>query len=85
MSSKLKVFYAYCGAGLVTKLRPTLASPWTVALQSRLSMGFPRQEYWNGFMLMVKTNRDAACSTSYDNIRRGRRRSKEKNCFLEKK
>ena len=56
MSSKLKVFYAYCGEGLVTKLCPVLASPWTVALQSRLSMGFPRQEYWNGFMLMVKTN-----------------------------
>ena len=57
MSSKLKVFCAYCGGGLVTKLRPTLASPWTVALLSLLSMGFPRQEYWNGFMLMVKTNR----------------------------
>ena len=25
-----------------------LATPWTVACQGPLSMGFPRQEYWNG-------------------------------------
>ena len=25
------------------------ATPWTVAHQASLSMGFPRQEYWNGF------------------------------------
>ena len=24
------------------------ATPWTVALQAPLSMGFSRQEYWNG-------------------------------------
>ena len=24
-------------------------SPWTVAYQAPLSMGFPKQEYWNGF------------------------------------
>ena len=24
------------------------ATPWTVALQAHLSMGFPRQEYWGG-------------------------------------
>ena len=24
------------------------ATPWTVALQAPLSMGFPRQEYWSG-------------------------------------
>ena len=29
--------------GLVAKLYPTLATPWTT-----LSMGFSRQEYWNG-------------------------------------
>ena len=23
-------------------------TPWTVALQAPLSMGFPRQEYWSG-------------------------------------
>ena len=24
------------------------ATPWTVALQAPLSIGFPRQEYWSG-------------------------------------
>ena len=33
---------------LLTKLCPTLATPWTVAHQALLSMGFPRQEYWSG-------------------------------------
>ena len=27
---------------------PTLATPWTVARQVPLSMGFSRQEYWSG-------------------------------------
>ena len=26
----------------------SLGPPWTVARQSPLSMGFPRQEYWSG-------------------------------------
>ena len=26
----------------------TLATPWTVAYQTSLSMGFSRQEYWSG-------------------------------------
>ena len=26
------------------------ATPWTVAHQVPLSMGFPRQEYWNGLL-----------------------------------
>ena len=34
-----------CGCGLVTKVCLTLATPWTVAFQVLLSMGFPRQEY----------------------------------------
>ena len=34
--------------GLVTKLCPTLVTPWTVARQASLSMGFCRQEYWSG-------------------------------------
>ena len=38
--------YAYCpGGGLVAKLCPTLATPWTVAHQAALSMGFPKQKY----------------------------------------
>ena len=37
-----------CGGGLVTLMCPTLATPWTVARQAPLFMGFFRQEYWNG-------------------------------------
>ena len=36
------------GSGLVSKLCQTLATPWTVACQAPLSMGFSRQEYWSG-------------------------------------
>ena len=36
-----------CG-GLVAKLCLTLATPWTVACQAPLSMGFSGQEYWSG-------------------------------------
>ena len=32
---------------LISQLYPTLC-PWTVACQAPLSMGFSRQEYWNG-------------------------------------
>ena len=34
------------GGGSVAQSCPTLATPWTVALQTPLSMGFFRQEYW---------------------------------------
>ena len=33
---------------LVTKSCLTLVTPWTVAHQVPLSMGFSRQEYWSG-------------------------------------
>ena len=36
------------GGGLVAKSCLTLATPWTVARQVPLSMGFSRQEYWIG-------------------------------------
>ena len=32
------------GGGLVAKLCPTLVTPWTVACQAPLSMGFSTQE-----------------------------------------
>ena len=32
----------------VAKLYPTFVTPWTVAHQAPLSMGFSRQEYWGG-------------------------------------
>ena len=31
---------------------PTLLTPWTVARQAPLTMGFPRQEYWSGFLFL---------------------------------
>ena len=34
------------GGDLVVKSCPTLVTPWTVAYQAPLSMGFSRQEYW---------------------------------------
>ena len=33
---------------LVPKSCPNLVTLWTAALQAPRSMGFPRQEYWNG-------------------------------------
>ena len=34
--------------GLVAKSCLTPATPWTIACQAPLSMGFSRQEYWSG-------------------------------------
>ena len=36
------------GGGLVAKSCLTIATPWTVACQALLSMGFSRKEYWSG-------------------------------------
>ena len=36
------------GGGLLAKLCLTLVTPWTVACQAPLSMGFSRQETWSG-------------------------------------
>ena len=36
------------GLGLVTKLCPTLETPWIVACQAPLSMELSSQEYWSG-------------------------------------
>ena len=33
---------------LVTKSCLTLATPWTIACQAPLSVGFSREEYWSG-------------------------------------
>ena len=45
-------YYINGGGSLVAKLCPTLscATPWIVAHQAPLSMGFPRQKYWNGLL-----------------------------------
>ena len=39
------------GGGLAAQSCPTLATPWTVARQAPLSMGFSRQEGWSGLPL----------------------------------
>ena len=36
------------GGDLVAKSYLTLVTPWTVAHQAPLSLGFSRQEYWSG-------------------------------------
>ena len=41
-------FHTNIGGGLVAKSCPTLGTPWTVAHQALLFMGFSRQGYWNG-------------------------------------
>ena len=38
-------FPSSLGGDLVTKSCLTLATPWTIACQAPLSMGFSRQEY----------------------------------------
>ena len=43
-----KCVYSLSSGGLVATSCPTLATPWTVAHQAPLSMGFPRQEYGGG-------------------------------------
>ena len=37
----------FCGGGLVAKSCPALVTPWTVAHQAPLSMGFPSPQDWN--------------------------------------
>ena len=34
---------------LIFPASDSFVTPWTVAHQAPLSMGFPRQEYWSGF------------------------------------
>ena len=48
--SIFEVSFLICGGSLVTKSCLTLATPWTVACQSPLSMGFPKHEYWGGLL-----------------------------------
>ena len=39
--------YGICCCSSVSKLSDSFETPWTVAFQAPLSMGFPRQEYWS--------------------------------------
>ena len=59
-SVKQRVFWtAVCClfVGLVTKLCPTLVTPWTVACQAPLPMGYSRQEYWSGLPFLSPGDR----------------------------
>ena len=47
----------------VTQLCPTLSTPWTVACQAPLSMGFSRQENWNGLPYLLQKFPCTHCST----------------------
>ena len=46
----LECIFKVVGAGLVAKSCLTLETPWTVACQASLSMGFSRPEYWSGLL-----------------------------------
>ena len=46
--SKSPLFSHSGGCCLVTVVSDSFATPWTVAHQAPLSMGFPRQDYWSG-------------------------------------
>ena len=37
-----------CCCSVAKLCQTSFATPWTVAHQAPLSMGFPRQEYWSG-------------------------------------
>ena len=41
---------------LLSSVRPS-ATPWTAAYKASPSMGFSRQEYWNGVPLNIGSNR----------------------------
>ena len=44
----IKVHFTDGGCGLITMLCLILMTSWTVAHQTPLSMGFPKQAYWSG-------------------------------------
>ena len=43
----LVILSQYGGGGLVGQSCLNLATPWTIACQAPLSMGFSRHEYWS--------------------------------------
>ena len=50
---------------LVAKSCLTLATPWTIAYRAPLSMGFPRQGYWNGLLSYWKCRPCEDINVSY--------------------
>ena len=50
-----------CCCSLVTVMPDSFATPWTVAHQDPLSMGFSRQDYWSGVPLPSLKNTGVGC------------------------
>ena len=48
ISKKLKFLYSKAKVKSLSRVR-LFATPWTVAYEAPLSMGFSSQEYWSGF------------------------------------
>ena len=48
MQGTYLLIFPYCMCAKSFQLWLNLATPWTVAYQAPLSMGFLRQEYWSG-------------------------------------
>ena len=46
----LYITFSILACSSVTASCLALATPWTVACQAALSLGFPRQEYWSGLL-----------------------------------
>ena len=51
------------GGGFVTKSCSTLPTPWTVAFQAPLFMGFSRQEYWSGLPFLYPLDRHESANS----------------------
>ena len=49
--SKINVWFQLPWQTIPNSLSNSFATPWTVACQAPLSMGFSRQEYWSGLPL----------------------------------
>ena len=57
-------FVSICFCYLVAQSRLTFATPWTVAGQAPLSIGFPREEYWSALPFAtqgISQHRDQTC------------------------
>ena len=52
--------YGGDAGGLVAKSCATLATPWTVACLTPLSMGFSGQEYWSGLPVFLPSSRGSS-------------------------
>ena len=53
---------SHCGGvGLIAKPGLTLVTPWTIICQAPLSMGFSRQDYWDGLAFPSPSSQCRLC------------------------